>query len=440
VSTTSVRIGAELTPGGATLAGQFFPGSGEMASLIRARDWSTTPLGAIEEWPQSLRTAVSICVGSRHPFVLWWGPERWMFYNDGYRPMLGEKMHPQFLGRPGRECWAEIWDIIGPMMEKVLETGEATWAEDMFLLMQRSGYLEETYFTFSYSPIRDEQGRANGIFNACTETTAQVLAERRMATLRQLVVQARTVDEAVHLCAEALRRNRHDIPFALVYLLDDLGQELTLAAHVGLPPGTPASPIRVALSEPHQAGWPLACVARQAVAELVDDLAFRFDCLPGEPWGEPSHQAMLLPIGRPGWHLPAGVLVLGISPRRAFDDQYRAFFDLVIGHVGTAVSGTRAYAEERARADKLAELDRVKTAFFSNVSHEFRTPLTMIIGPVEDALADPARSLRSDSLDAVHRNALRLLRLVNDLLDFSRVERSATNRVDPTEQRRQRFS
>jgi len=135
----------EMQPGGGvSLAEQIFSGKGEMAGLIRATDWSRTPLGPVEGWPQSLRTAVSICLGSRHPIVLWWGPERWMFYNDGYRPMLGER-HPQFLGRPGRECWADIWHIIGPMMEQVIETGEATWSEDFFLLMSRFGYVEETY-------------------------------------------------------------------------------------------------------------------------------------------------------------------------------------------------------------------------------------------------------------------------------------------------------
>src|SRR5271167_2545000 len=124
-----------------TLAHRLFPGQGEMADLIRSTDWAGTDLGAVESWPQSLRTAVSICLGSRHPIVLWWGPERWMFYNDGYRPMLGESKHPQFLGRPGQECWAEIWDVIGPMMDHVIATGEATWSEDLLLLMRRYGYL-----------------------------------------------------------------------------------------------------------------------------------------------------------------------------------------------------------------------------------------------------------------------------------------------------------
>lgn len=408
--------------GGSSVAAQILASKGEMARLIRATDWFKTPLGPIESWPQSLRTAVSICLGSRHPIVLWWGPERWMFYNDAYRPMLGERKHPQFLGASGQACWAEIWDIIGPMMDQVIETGEATWSEDLFLLMLRYGYLEETYFTFSYSPIRDETGKPSGIFNACAESTARVLGERRMKTLREMTVEARTANEAARLCAEILGRNSRDIPFALVYLLDDADQHLHLGGHAGLEPGSAASPHRVAMAHPDAIGWPLARVAAQGRAELVENLAARFDCLPKEPWDEPAHQAMLLPIARPGSQEPAGVLVLGINPRRAFDDDYRGFFSLASTHVATAISNARAYESERERAEKLAELDRVKTAFFSNVSHEFRTPLTLILGPLEDALGDPAKSLRGDALDGVHRNALRLLRLVNSLLDFSRIE------------------
>ena len=414
--------GNEIKPATAslTLAAQIFAGAGEMASLIRTTDWSKTPLGAVESWPQSLRTAVSICLGSRHPIVLWWGPERWMFYNDGYRPMLGESKHPQFLGRSGQECWAEIWDVIGPMMDHVLATGEATWSEDLFLLMLRHGYLEETYFTFSYSPIRDEAGRPSGVFNACTESTARVLDRRRLKTLREMAIEARTADEAARLCADVLRRNPRDMPFALLYLLDDSGERLHLAASAGLGPGTAASPEVVDVATADAAPWPFASVLAGGRAELVGSLTSRFGCLPREPWDEPAREAVLLPIARPGHQRPAGVLVLGISPRRAFDDDYRGFFDLVAGHVATAVSNGHAYEEERARAEKLVELDRAKTAFFSNVSHEFRTPLTLILGPIEDALGRGV--LDGANLTTVHRSAVRLLRLVNSLLDFSRIE------------------
>jgi len=300
--------------------------------------------------------------------------------------------------------------------------------------MTRNGYLEETYYTFSYSPIRDEIGRPSGIFNACTETTGRVLGDRRMKMLRELAVEARAVDDAARVCAEIIGRDQRDIPFALLYLVDEQANELRLASWAGVAPGTAASVPIVEIAAASESSWPLARVFEQGRAEVVDDLDRRFDCLPDNPWNEPAHQAMLLPIARAGGHRPAGVLVLGISPRRVFDDDYRGFFDLVAGHIATAVSNARAYEEERARAEKLAELDRVKTTFFSNVSHEFRTPLTLILGPVEDALADPARSLRGASLEAVHRSALRLLRLVNSLLDFSRVEASRVqSRFEPTD-------
>ena len=301
-----------------TLAEQIFAGDGETASLIRTTEWSRTPLGPVESWPQSLRTAVSICLGSRHPIVLWWGPERWMFYNDAYRPMLGESKHPQFFGRSGSECWAEIWDVIGPMMDQVIATGEATWSEDLFLLMSRHGYQEETYFTFSYSPIRDEAGKPCGIFNACTETTARVLDRRRLKTLRELAVEARTANEAGRLCADVLSRNAGDVPFARIYLSERVGDHLQLVGSAGLDIEAPAD-------------LPLARVVETGRAEMVD--------------GDPAQRAMLLPIVRPGLQRPAGVLVLGISPRRAFDDDYRGFFELVAGHVATAVSNARAHED-----------------------------------------------------------------------------------------------
>ncbi|HTR55493.1 MAG TPA: ATP-binding protein [Kofleriaceae bacterium] len=405
-----------------SVASQIFPGEGEMARLIRGMDWAATPLGPVERWPQSLRTAVSICLGSRHPIVVWWGPERWMFYNDGYRPMLGESKHPQFLGASGRECWAEIWDVVGPMMDRVIATGEATWSEDLQLLMNRSGYLEESYFTFSYSPIRDEDGRPVGIFNACTETTARVLATRRMRTLRELTIEARSTSEAARSCTEILARNAQDIPFASIYLRDESNARLVLAAQAGLEAGTPACPESTPLDDAATSGWPLARVAATARTEHVRELASRFAGLPIAPWGVAPSEAIVLPIAQPGSAERAGVLVLGINPRRAFDDEYQGFFGLVASHVATALSNARAYQLERERAEKLAEIDRLKTTFFSNVSHEFRTPLTLILGPIEDAVRNADKTLGGDSLETVRRNAVRLLELVNTLLDFSRAE------------------
>ncbi|MDQ6832111.1 MAG: PAS domain-containing protein, partial [Chloroflexota bacterium] len=238
-------------------------GGGEMGALMRARDWSATPLGPVSDWPQSLRTAVSICLASRFPMLIWWGPALVMLYNDAYRPILGATKHPAAMGQRGRECWPEIWDVIGPMLTGVLARGEATWSEDQLLLLDRNGYVEECYFTFSYSPIRDESGGIGGIFTAVTETTERVLSERRLRTLRALAgaAEARTTEEACRRAMDALAENSAGIPFALLYLLDADGSVARLAGTAHLDPDTPASPTIVLLDgDPRDVGWPLARV------------------------------------------------------------------------------------------------------------------------------------------------------------------------------------
>jgi signal transduction histidine kinase len=406
----------------------FLSGGGEMGARMRAFDWSSSPVGPAADWPQSLKTAVSICIGSRYPIVIWWGnPEYTMFYNDGYIPILGVTKHPGWLGRSGRDCWKEIWSTVGPMLESVFETGEATWSEDLLLVMERNISREENYFTFSYSPIRDEKGKVPGIFCACYESTGQVIGERRLQTLRDLgrtVIEIRSVTEACKAAARTLEANPYDVPFALIYVLDESAQDAKLVAVTGLKDGAHAIPEQVSLTdESDNARWPFRKVFETGKGEIVSDLVARFGSLPGGPWPEPSEAAYVLPIVAPGVLKPTGFIVGGLSPRRVIDADYRSFFDLIAGHVGTAMSNARAYQEERKRAEALAEIDRAKTAFFSNVSHEFRTPLTLMLGPLEDALRVEALlpDVR-DRLDVAHRNSIRLLKLVNTLLDFSRIE------------------
>lgn len=170
----------------------FLSGGGEMGALMRAQDWSSSPLGVPENWPQSLRAVVSLMLNSRYPMFLAWGPQLAFLYNDGYRPIFGAK-HPDAIGRPFAEVWSEIWADIKPLVDRAL-AGEATFNENMHLVMQRNGFPEDTWYTFSYSPVRDETGGVGGMFCACQETTAQVLAERRLASenerLHQLFEQA----------------------------------------------------------------------------------------------------------------------------------------------------------------------------------------------------------------------------------------------------------
>jgi PAS domain S-box-containing protein len=382
-----------------------------MAQLMRSLDWSKTAVGPPEQWPESLRTAVRICLTSRYPIFMTWGPSSTLFYNDAYRPVLGPHKHPRYLGKRFEDAWPEIWDVIGPMARGVLETGEATWYEDLPLMMLRSGYTEETYFTFSYSPLKDEEGRNAGLFCACIETTERVLQERRLRTLRDLPIDAKSLDDAGRAAGAALARNIHDVPFSLIYLLDDPRTPARLLGSSGFS------------APPDAATWPLGRVISSRRPLLLEELQDR--ALPSPRWPEPPTSAYLLPLARPGHDEPAGVIVLGISPRRSWDDRYREFYELLAGHVATLIANTRALEDERERGRALAELDRAKTAFFSNVSHEFRTPLTLLLGPIQETLADRDASLtpaNRERLEAANRNALRLLKLTNTLLDFARIE------------------
>ncbi len=391
-----------------------------MAERIRAFDWSRTPLGAPASWPPSLRTALSIVLGSRYPMFLWWGPDLINLYNDPYAPVLGAR-HPAALGLPAREIWKEIWSTVGPQSEAVLQRGEATWNEDLLLVMRRHGFVEETFFTFSYSPVHIEDGSVGGMFCVCNETTARVVGERRLAALRQLGALPRTASPhaACEHAARILEANGRDVSFALIYLLEPDGARARLHAASGLPAGHPAAPELLALDEspPSPAPWPLADALGGRTRRL-DGLASRL-ALPGGPWPEATDTALLLPLKGPHGP-PLGVLVAGVNPRRPLDDDYLGFLDLVAGGIASAIGDARAYAEERARAEALAELDRAKTAFFADASHELRTPLTLLLGPLEDELA--AHPAPSENLRLALRNARRLHKLVNALLDFARLE------------------
>jgi PAS domain S-box-containing protein len=406
--------------------GQFI-GGGEMGERIRAFDWSKTVLGPVDSWPESLKTAVRICIGSRNPIVVWWGRSALtQFYNDAYISFMGGRKHPAFLGRSGQECWSEIWETVGPMLEHVFTNGEATWSEDFLFVLNRNLPREEGYFTFSYSPIWGDAGKVEGIFCACYETTARVIGDRRLRTLRDLgrgVSTAKTAEEACQSTAKILEKNPADIPFALLYLLDDDGRCARLAATAGFTGESQATPQLIDLTL-STAAWPLKQVLDTGSSESVADLSNRFERLPGGAWPESPENAVVVPISSAGQSRPAGFLIAGLSPRRIVDADYHSFFDLIVGHVSTAIANARAYEEERKRAQALAELDRAKTVFFSNVSHEFRTPLTLMLGPLEDTLAagNDLPPQQRERLEVAHRNSLRLLKLVNTLLDFSRLE------------------
>jgi signal transduction histidine kinase len=415
---------ANDTSGTASVHGAaWVQGGGEAGALIRSIDWRHHPLGAIENWPQSLRTVVSVCLASRFPIVLWWGRDLFKLYNDAYSAMLGDK-HPRAMGQSGRECWAEIWHIIGPMLDGVMTRGEATWSDNQMLPLRRHGFTEECYFTYTYSPIRDESGGVGGVFCAVIETTERVIASRRLAALRELAAHAAAATDVARSCrmaVDALQGNAADVPFATVYLRDEDGR-LAPTAAAGVAPGAQAA-----------AEHAIQRVAASRTGEVLSPLP-RALAASGGPWPEPAHTALVLPIATSEQEHPYGVLVAGVSPRRPLDAAYRSFLELVATQMGTGIANARRHEDERRRAEMLAEIDRAKTVFFSNVSHEFRTPLTLMLGPIADLQARATSTLEQEQLATLHRNALRLLKLVNTLLDFSRIESGRAHaRYRPTD-------
>ena len=401
----------------------FLAGGGEMARVIVAKDWSKTPLGPIEDWPQSLRTTVSICLASNFPISLAWGAGRTQIYNDGYWPICGGK-HPHSMGQDFRECWASAWPVIGEAFESA-ERGEPRYLENQRIFIDRNGYLEETFFTFSFSPIRDDKG-IQGLFHPVTETTGRMLSERRTRSLRDLASgtqQTTSVQAACDASMAVLAATELDIPFCLLYLPVQGGdEELRLVGHCGIEPDTLTNASRIRLDDP--VAGPLAQAVASGNLIIVDWHALRFRIRAHGPYPEPPSTVIILPLPGASADHRAGVLIAGTSSRLPLDDAYRSFYDLLASQVAKAITTARAYEEERERAEALVKLDKAKTAFFSSVSHEFRTPLTLMLGPLEVLLGQTTETVTADrsEVDLVHRNALRLLRLVNSLLDFSRIE------------------
>ncbi len=397
-------------------------GGGEMGKYLREKDWSDSPLGAIADWPASLRTTVSLVLNSNFPISLAWGANHTQIYNDGYWTICGDK-HPHAMGQDFSECWASAFPVIGDAFYRAL-SGETAFLEDQRMFLDRLGYLEETFFTFSFSPIRDETGQVAGLFHPVTETTSKMVGQRRTRTLRDLSVGAakgRSLEEAFTLTIETLAHSNLDLPFVTLYLLDETASQAKLVATTGLAAGTAATPVEMEIDN---CDWNFAQAIATGETVVVENLPARFPPLICAPYPEPLQTGLVIPLLPPGADRPAALMVVGVSVRLPMNEAYGSFFELLGSAMTTVMSNAIAYESARKRAEALAEIDRAKTAFFSNVSHEFRTPLTLMLGPLEDELAEaePLPSTRYERLQTVHRNSLRLLKLVNTLLDFSRIE------------------
>jgi signal transduction histidine kinase/FixJ family two-component response regulator len=396
-----------------------------MAARIAAFDWAVTGLGPIDAWPVSLRATVAMVLENRFPMSLLWGPDLLHIYNDAYVPVLGGK-HPA-LGQSARLLWPEIWPIVGPQIEGALEGRGSTWNEHLLLPLVRKGFREESYFTVAYGPVRDDAGTIGGVLITCQETTVQVQDERQLQMLRELGAEGVAADSAEAACrtaAHVLAKNDADVPFALLYLIRPGDGEAELVASAGLEGTLEAAPKHLAWRRPGQA-WPLAETRDEGGFLLLEDLPSRFGRLPSGRWEETPQRAVILCLTASGQAEPYGFLVAGLSPMRPLDERYRRMFRLTADQIVSSISGARAFEEEHRRVEALAMLDRAKTTFFSNVSHEFRTPLTLMIGPAEDLMAGvhgPLPPRQRAQVDLIQRNAKRMHKLVNTLLNVTRLE------------------
>jgi len=397
---------------------------GEMADRFREFDWASTPLGPVDRWPESWRHAVNIILDSSFPTALALGSEHVYFYNDAFIPLAGPSRHPQGLGTPVPLAWKEIWTaILAHRFEYVLSTGMPTFEADLLMPLERSGYLEETFITFSFAALRDTQNKPNGIFCTAIETTARVIADRQLVCLRALAAQGSTAETPEAACqgaVTALEANPRDVPFALLYLLDKGGKRARLAGTVGLESTPDSVPASVDLGDGPDL-WKLSAVAMtrapvsiNAVQGLIAGSLRVAEVIP--------EHAVALPIASRGDSQITGILIAGANPMRPLEES-RTFHTLIAGHLETALSNAQAKQFERERTQALAELDRAKTLFFSNVSHELRTPLTLLLAPLDEVLLgnklDPSDR---EGLELARRGGRRLQKLVNSLLEFSRIE------------------
>lgn len=441
-------------------------GGPRMVDYAQTFPWQTTPLGSRDQWDVCLKQAADLTLNAPYPTAIWWGPSLVMIYNDAYAAMSTTK-HPRIFGQSGLDAWGELWDTLGPALQSCMK-GNPVYKRDDLLLMDRldsvEQSLEETYHTWSWTPIRGNDDDIAGIFNTTIETTAKVLAERRLTTLQVLGSRAAIAQSKEAFCQAALstlEENDKDVPFALLYLSDVATNPLVVSESVDTQQGTHVTDLskhqfgakRLRLDFKGSICVPHGHVAAPPTVEVVVDTTMGFKgirsngfewpieqafhsrdsirvTIPKElaeefqtrGWGDVVTDAIVVPLSSEGDLAPLGVAILGLNTRRTFDADYSKWIDVLRSAMSSYLTGAIAREEEVRRSEHLAELDAAKTALFSNASHELRTPLTLISGPINDCVNEVQDPKIRAKLQMAGRNADRLARLVDSLMDFSRLE------------------
>lgn len=402
-------------------------GGGELGNLIRSKDWSQTSLGPIEDWPISLRTTVSLCLASNFPINIIWGPEHLQIYNDGYRTVCGTA-HPRALGEPYTVTWASAWSAIGKPFERAL-AGETSFLENQRMFLERNGFLEETFFTFSLSPIRDENGSVVGLFHPVTETTTSSLSERRIRALRDTAnhgKNAENLEAACRLASEALSKYPQELPFTQIYLLDEENTKATLVSSTGYTKNSNIFPPSI-----------LEKVTETNETILFEDVVGSFGIIPTDEYPEPARQAFAIPIKGYSGQEVIGIFVAGVSTRLALDSDYILFYELLATVVSTVINDARAVIVQTAARKKIEaneiQLNKaiinlkiekgLRERFVEALSHDLRTPLTVAKMGAQMMARDTSNSSQ------VHKTAARIVsnmdradRMIRDLLDANSIK------------------
>ncbi|MEV6591074.1 SpoIIE family protein phosphatase [Streptomyces acidicola] len=401
-------------------AARAFAQGGSSGAVLAGTDWAQTALGPTRTWPHRLVETLRVVLTSEQPMALFWGPRYVLLYNDGYAGIIGSK-HPKALGAPAGQLFPENWDdYTGPMFHSVVDRQRAMVVRDRSFCLIRRGFLEQTYFDISFQPVFLDDGSVGGVLCSVSETTGRVLSERRLRLLAEVGVHTGDLSgpaEVVREIVEVLAAHPDDLPFAHLYLPSEKDEPALAASTCRPPPAGAALPADVTAELARG-----AAVVVPAEPFLCGPAPAR-DTGPGTPSDVVPAEALVLPLNNAG--RLNGVLVAGINPLLPLAGGYRDFLDILGRTVTAALAATLAHEEQRQRAEALMELDQVKTAFFSSVSHELRTPLTLFLGPVQDTLAQEDRPETRRRLEMAERNALRLLKLVNTLLDVTRAEAGA---------------